>query len=89
MTDTLALQGFAPRLSRDWTPEAGESQKRVGEATGREHKATCLCVAEGHSGLQDVGHYVDGVYVLTGEITCRICDGTGISPRARGERVKE
>ena len=48
-----------------------------------ETKDTCLCITEGHPGLQDVGYY-DGAgspFKKTGETTCLICEGTTLSPR--------
>lgn len=88
-TEQTALLGFYP-LIRDERPNGSPSEgKRSSEATGREDDPTCLCVSEGHPGRQDVGHYANGVYVRTGETACRICNGTGMSPRARGEQQPE
>ncbi len=52
-------------------------------------KPTCLCIKEGHSGLQPVGTFRNGVFVPQGLAPCTICDGTGISPRARREGATE
>jgi len=46
-------------------------------------RATCLCVQEEHPGKQDVGYHTPETYVKTGETVCRICCGSGVSPRAK------
>jgi hypothetical protein len=50
---------------------------------GVSEEASCLCVAEGHLGKQDVGYHTPEGFVKTGETTCLVCNGSGLSPRAR------
>lgn len=49
--------------------------------------STCLCVKEGHAGLQQVGTFRGGVFMPRGLTVCAICDGTALSPRARREGI--
>ena len=44
---------------------------------------TCLCIKEGLPGLQVTGVFRNGVFVRQGVIVCDVCEGSGISPRAR------